>query len=176
MDATYLWTGWSPIVHTLLVGAGGYVTLVLMLRGTGLRRIAKMTTLDFVIAAAVGSTFGRAVTASEVGLVQILVALVLLVFLQWLFATARARWHWLRRALDSPPVLLYYDGAMQDSSLRHHRLTELDVQAAVRKSGHGSLASVQAVVLHEDGTLGVITGDAIGDGSSLLPYVETHDR
>src|SRR5690625_8007187 len=134
MDATYLWTGWSPIVHTLLVGAGGYVTLVLMLRGTGLRRIAKMTTLDFVIAAAVGSTFGRAVTASEVGLVQILVALVLLGFLQWLFATARARWHCLRSARDSPPVLLHSDGAMQVSSLRHRLLPDSDVQASVRTS------------------------------------------
>lgn len=174
MDISYFWAGWSPIWHTLLVGTVGYLTLVILLRGTGPRTMAKMTPLDFVIAVTLGSTFGRVVTAKEVSLAQAVVALVLLVVVQWVLAALRARWRFMRRLLDSPPALLFYDGELQPRTLRRHRLTEHDVHAAARGSGHGSLANVQAVILHQDGTLGVIAVDAMGDGSSVLPFIERH--
>ena len=176
MDLSYFWTGWSPIWHTLLIGTVGYLALVIMLRGTGPRTMAKMTPLDFVIGVTLGSAFGRVLTAVDVSLAQALVALVLLVVIQWVLAAARARWRFMRRALDSPPALLYYDGEPQPLALRQHRLTEVDIHTAARQSGHGSLADVQAVVLHQDGSLGVIARGAMGDGSSLLPFVERHRK
>lgn len=172
MDITYFWTGWTPIWHTLLVGTVGYLTLVILLRGTGPRTMAKMTPLDFVIAVTLGSAFGRVVTAVDVGLVQAITALVLLVVVQWVLATIRSRSHAMRRLLDSPPVLLYYDGQLQHKALRRHRLTEADVHTAARQSGHGSLEDLQVVILHQDGSLGVIGADSMGDGSSVLPFVE----
>lgn len=174
MDLTYFWTGWSPILHTLLVGTVGYLTLVILLRGTGPRTMAKMTPLDFVIGVTLGSAFGRVVTAVDVSLAQAVVALLLLVVVQWVLAAARARWRVMRRILDSPPALLYYNGELQHRALRQHRLTDVDVHAAARRSGHGSLADVQAVILHEDGTLGVIVYSAMDDASSVLPFVERH--
>lgn len=174
MDPTYFWTGWTPIWHTLLIGVIGYLVLVLLLRATGPRTMAKMTPLDFVIAVSLGSTFGRTITAVDVSLAQALAALVLLVAVQWLLARLRARWSFMRRLLDSPPVLLYYGGEMQTSALRKHKLTEDDVHAAARQGGQGSLANTQAVILHQDGSLGVISQSSMGDGSSLMPYVERH--
>lgn len=172
MDLSYFWTGWSPIWHTLLIGSVGYLTLVILLRGTGPRTMAKMTPLDFVIAVTLGSAFGRVVTAVEVSLAQAVLALVLLVLVQWVLAAVRSRWRFMRRLLDSPPVLLYYDGELQEKALRRHRLTELDVHTAARQSGHGSLAEIQAVILHQDGSLGVIAQSSMGDGSSVMPFIE----
>lgn len=80
----------------------------------------------------------------------------------------------MRRLLDSPPALLYDDGELQRKAMRRHRLTEVGVHTAARQSGHGSLAGIQAVILHQDGSLGVIAQDSIGDGSSVLPFVERH--
>lgn len=174
MDTSYFWTGWSPIWHTLLIGVVGYLTLVILLRGTGPRTMAKMTPLDFVIAVSLGSVFARTVTAVDVSLAQAVVALVLLVVVQWLLAAVRSRWRFMRRFLDSPPVLLYYEGELQQPALRRHRLTEIDVHAAVRQAGHGSLADIQVVILHQDGSLGVIASESMGDGSSVLPYIERH--
>ncbi len=174
MDLSYFWTGWSPIWHTLLIGTVGYLTLVILLRGTGPRTMAKMTPLDFVIGVTLGSAFGRVITAVDVSLAQAVVALLLLVVVQWVLAAARARWRFMRRLLDSPPVLLYYDGELQSDALRKHRLTDVDVHTAARQSGHGSLADIRAVVLHQDGSLGVIAPDSMGDGSSLLPFIERH--
>ena len=172
MDMSYFWTGWTAIWHTILIGTVGYLTLVILLRGTGPRTMAKMTPLDFVIAVTLGSAFGRVVTATDVGLAQVIVALGLLVAVQWVLAALRAKWPAMRRLLDSPPALLFYDGEFQSRALKRHRLTEADVHTAARQSGHGSLADIQAVVLHQDGSLGVIAAGSMGDGSSLLPYAE----
>lgn len=172
MDSTYFWAGWSPIWHTLIVGTIGYLVLVLLLRGAGPRTMASMTPLDFVIAVTLGSAFGRVLTAVKVSLVQAIAALVLLVVIQWVLAAARARWKSMRRLLDAPPVLLFYDGQVQHDALRKHRLTEGDVHTAARESGHGSLTDLTAVVLDQDGSLSVITRSSMGDGSSVLPYVE----
>lgn len=174
MDLSYFWTGWSPLWHTLLIGSVGYLTLVILLRVTGPRTMAKMTPLDFVIAVSLGSVFGRVVTAVDVSLAQAVLALILLVVVQWVLAAARSRWKFMRRLVDSPPVLLYYDGEVQPKALRQHRLTDVDIHTAARQSGHGSLANVQAVILHQDGSLGVIGLDSMGDGSSVLPFVERH--
>lgn len=172
MDPNYFWTGWSPVWHTLVIATFGYLGLVLLLRGTGPRTMARMTPLDFIIGVTIGSTFGRAITALEVSLAQALAALLLLVAVHWLLNASRVRWKPMRRLLDASPVLLYYDGQLQRKVLRRSRLSEVDVHAAARQSGYGSLADIQAVILQQDGTLGVIAKASMGDGSSVLPFVE----
>ncbi len=172
MDPNFLWTGWSPILHTLLVGTVGYLTLIILLRGTGPHTMAKMTPLDFVLGVTLGSAFGRVITAAEVSLTQAIAALVLLVAVQWVLGAARAKWRFVRGLVDSPPVLLYYDDRMQIRTLRKHRLTPDDVHAAARRSGYGSLVDIQAVIMFQDGTLGAIARDNMGDGSSVMPFVK----
>src|SRR5699024_534502 len=114
------------------------------------------------------------VTAQDVSLVQALVALVLLVTLQWVMAVCRARWKTMRRLFDAPPVLLYYAGQFQPKALRRHRLTEYDIHTAARQSGHGSLADIYAVILDQDGAFSVIGKQSIDDGSSVLHFIERH--
>ena len=64
---------------------------------------------------------------------------------------------------------------MQTRAMRSHRLLEDDVHTAVRQAGKGSLAGVAAVILQQDGTLGVIGDDDLGDASSLLPFTGRDD-
>ena len=172
MDSNFLWTGWSPILHTLLVGTVGYLTLIILLRGTGPHTMAKMTPLDFILGVTLGSAFGRVITAREVSLTQAITALVLLVSVQWVLSAARAKWKFVRGLVDSPPVLLYYNDRMQIRTLRKHRLTTDDVHAAARRSGYGSLVDIQAVILFQDGTFGTIARGAMGDGSSVMPFIK----
>ncbi|MGC0144844.1 DUF421 domain-containing protein [Pseudactinotalea sp. Z1732] len=176
MDITQFWDGWDPILHTLITIGAGYLALLLMLRISGPRTMSSMTPLDFIVAVTLGSTFGRAVTAPDVPLAQIVVALALLIFLQWLLAWFRGRSSHVRRVLDPPPALLYYHGQFQRTAMRKHQLVDDDVHIAARKSGFGSLESVGAVILQQDGDLGVISADQLGDSSSVLPFTGEPDR
>ena len=175
MDTTLLWDGWEPVVHSVVMVVCGFVALVVILRVSGPRTMAKMTPLDFIVAVTIGSAFGRTLTATEVPLAQTVLVLALLVGVQWLFAAVRARSPRVRSLLDSPPIILYYQGRMQGRALRSHRLLEEDVHTAARQSGKGSLEQVAAVILQQDGSLGVIGRDDLGDASSLLPFTGRHD-
>ena len=175
MDSTLLWDGWEPVVHSAVMVICGFVVLVLILRASGPRTMAKMTPLDFIVAVTIGAAFGRTLTATSVPLVQTVFVLALLVGLQWLFSAIRAKSPRARALLDNPPVLLYYQGRMQHRALRSHRLLEDDVHTAARQSGMGSLEQAAAVILQQDGSLGVIARDALGDSSSLLPFTGRDD-
>lgn len=167
-----IWNGWTPIVHGAVMATSGYLVLVLLLRITGPRTMSKMTPLDFVIAVTLGSAFGRTITAGTVSLVQVVWVLVLLVFLQWLLAWARARSARVRGLVDHPPVVLFEEGRPVERALRRHRLVEADLHEAARGAGHGSLDDIHTILLLREGSLGVITRDAIGDGSSVSRYAE----
>lgn len=153
----------------------GLFALIAILRVSGPRTLAKMTPLDFIVAVTIGSAFGRTLTATTVPVAQTVVVVVLLVGANWFFATLRVRSTRIRALLDNPPVLLYYRGEMQTKALRSHRLLEEDVHTAARQAGKGSLDGVAAVILQQDGSLGVIGDDALGDASSLLPYTSRSD-
>lgn len=171
MTSPLFWNGWTPLIQVTLMASVGYLALVLLLRTTGPRTMAKMTPLDFVLAVTLGSAFGRVLTAEKSTVSQLLWLLVFLIALQWILAWLRSRSTFFRRLLDHPPVVLYEDGRMRNRALRRHRLIDDDVHEAVRGSGKGSLEDVHTVLLLREGTLAVIGRDDIGDSSSVTPYV-----
>lgn len=161
------WDGWDPVARILLIGTLGYVWLVLLLRASGARTLARMTPLDFVITVTLGSAFGRVLTASEVSLVEALVTFALLVALQWVFAFGRSRWSWFARAVDTRPTLVWHDDAPVRNALARHRLNASDLDSAAREKGFGSLDAVAAIVLQPDGQWAVVGKDAIGSGTTV---------
>lgn len=169
MDITWLSGGWEYLGRLVLVGTAGYIWLVLLLKVSGSRTLARMTPFDFVITVTLGSAFGRVLTASEVGLIDAFVAFALLVALQWLFAYGRAKSQLVKRIVDVEPEVLYLDGKPVEAALHRHRFTEKDLKSAVRENGKGSLAEVRAVLLQSDGQFAVIGADQWGDGSALPP-------
>ncbi|GAB3181729.1 hypothetical protein GCM10027060_13230 [Nesterenkonia halophila] len=169
------WNGWDPAVHTVVMVLVGYFALTVMIRISGPRTMAQMTPLDFVIAVTIGSTFGGSVISANVPVVQAVLALAMLILIQWLLAWVRRRSPRLRRIVDAPPVLVYYQGEFQPRAMRRHQLVEDDIHTAARKAGGGSLAGVSAVILQQDGALGVIHEERLDDASSINPFVQRLD-
>ena len=64
MDTTLFWDGWEPVVHSAVMVICGFVVLVLILRVSGPRTMAKMTPLDFIVAVTIGAacTIGHRAT------------------------------------------------------------------------------------------------------------------
>lgn len=166
-DVTFFWGGWEPLVRILLVTTLGYLWLVALISRLGQRALATMTPLDFVITVTLGSAFGRVITAKEVAVAEIVVAFSVLLALQWLAASGRARGLRAGRYFDAEPALLYHRGAVVEEAMRRHRLTEKDLIGAVRKEGKGSLGEVEVIVLEPSGDFSVIGPDELGDASAV---------
>lgn len=148
--------GSSGIWRTLLFGTVAYVALVLMLRLTGKRTLSKMNAFDLVVTVALGSTLAAVLLDSSVPLVDGLVALGLLVALQFVITWASVRSGAVRKVVKSEPTLLAMDGDYLRAAMRRERVTQDEIDAALRSEGFDDLASVRCVVLETNGKLSVI--------------------
>lgn len=89
-EVVYFFDSWSTVVRVAVVGALMYLAVVALLRLTGSRTLASLNVFDFIVTVAIGSAFGRALTAKSVGLVEAVVAFAVLVALQYLFSALLA--------------------------------------------------------------------------------------
>lgn len=158
---------WSDIVRVLAVGSAAYLTLVLILRVSGKRTLAKLNAFDLVVTVAFGSTLATILLSKDVSWAEGVVALGALTALQFLVATATFHVPGARSLVTSRPTLLLREGVVLEDALRSQRVSYPEVCQAVRSSGSGDLSSVAAVVLETDGSLSVIGAEARGNGSAL---------
>lgn len=169
-DAAFYFSGWEPLVRIVIVGTAMYVALVLFLRISGSRTLSSMNVFDFVVTVAIGSAFGRALTAQTVALSEAVVAFALLVALQYAVTWVRVRWSFFGRVITNAPTLLYFRDEFIDDELRRQRVAKDEIRSAVRKKQFGSLEAVDAVVLESSGKFSVI--ESIEDGSAFGDKLE----
>ncbi len=170
-DITFYFAGWTPIVRIIIVGVAMYVALVIFLRISGSRTLSSMNVFDFIVTVAIGSVFGRALTAKSVALAEAIVAFGLLIALQYTVTWLQIRIPYFRRIVTNPPVLLYFNGEVVDEAMRRQRVATSELQTAVRKEQFDSLDEVEAVVLESSGEFSVI--ESVSDNTA---FGETLDQ
>ncbi|TWJ21336.1 uncharacterized membrane protein YcaP (DUF421 family) [Micromonospora endolithica] len=157
----------EDLLRLLVVAAIVYPALVLILRLSGKRTLSKLNAFDFVVTVALGSTLATILLSRDVSLVEGILALTLLVALQYAVALVAVRWPAAQRLLKSRPTMLLRDGRLRRDAMRRARVAESEIRQAARSSGAGDLSELAAVVLESDGSLSVIQRSKLGDGSSL---------
>ena len=164
--------GWFALLRTALVGILAYAALILSLRVSGKRTLSKMNAFDLVVTVSLGSTLATITLSADVSLIQGVLALALLIGLQFAITWSSFRWRWIRRLVTGEPTLLFYRGNYLQAALRKERMTEEEVRAAVRADGVAAMEEVEAVVLETDGSFSVIPSNE-SERSSSLAGVET---
>ena len=167
---------WTGLARVALVGLPAYATLVLALRLSGKRTLAKMNAFDLVVTVALGSTLATILLTSNVALAEGIVAMAVLVAAQFAVAWAAVRSPRIRRAVKSTPTLLARHGRLDEDAMREQRVTRSEILQAVRSAGSGGLDQVAAVVLETDGSLSVITTGKAGDSTALSDVTDVPRR
>ena len=165
-------SGWSTLVRTLVIGVLAYINLIVLLRISGRRTLSKMNAFDLIVTVALGSTFATILLNRSVSLAEGTLALALLIGLQYLVTWTSVRVGWVRKLVTGEPALLFYQGQMLGGAMRKARVTEEEVQSAVRTSGIAALDEVEAVILETDGSFSVVKKGS-GDNRSTLAGVIT---
>ena len=159
--------GWYGLIRVALVGASAYAALLLMLRASGKRTLSKMNAFDFVVTIALGSTLASVLLSKDVPLAEGVLALALLISLQYLITWMSVRSSLVDRIVKSDPVLLLHRGKFLSGPMREARVTEGEILAAVRNHGQSEVGGVEAVVLETDGSFSVIAHAEGGAASAL---------
>ena len=166
-----LFDGWDPLFRTVMIGVLAYVSLIALLRVTGKRTLSKMNAFDFVVTVALGSTLATILLNKDVTLAQGMLAMAMLVGLQFAITWSSVRVRWVRGLVTGEPSLLLLRGRFLDDAMRRTRVSEDEVRAAVRSAGITQLEETGAVVLETDGSFSVIESKT-DSALSTLPGVE----
>ena len=172
----FFFNEWQGLFRTLIVGVLAYITLVLFLRFSGKRTLSKMNAFDLIVTVALGSTLATVLLSKDVALAEGALAFAVLIGLQFLVTWASVRARWVRQVVTGEPVMLLHRGEFLKSALRKTRVTEDEIQAAVRGAGTKSLIDLEAVVLETDGSFSVIGRSQGSDFSSMQDVRDLREK
>ncbi len=155
------------VLRVIIMGALAYVALITILRASGKRTLAKMNAFDLVVTVALGSTLATILLSKDVALAEGIAALLVLVLLQYAIAAMSVRWRWVAELAKSDARILLRDGVIDKTACQDERVTEVEVQSAVRSAGYGDLADIAAVVIETDGSFSIIPQAQAGARSAF---------
>jgi uncharacterized membrane protein YcaP (DUF421 family) len=159
---------WAALGRVLAIGPLAYVALVLLLRISGKRTLTKLNAFDLVVTVALGSTLATILLSKSVSLAEGVLALALLIALQFAITWTSVRSERIQRFVKAEPTLLLHRGHFLDAAMRAQRVTREEVLAVLRGSGQAEPGKVVAVVLETDGSFSVLSdapSPAAGQGT-----------
>lgn len=156
MTTEDVFNGWSGLARVLLTGTAAYAFLVLALRSSGKRTLTKLNAFDLIVTVALGSTLASILTSKSLALAEGLLALALLVILQFVVTFLAVRWPAFDGLIKSEPSVLLRDGRRIESVMKRERITEDELKSAVRKKGGQELTEAEVILLETDGSLTAI--------------------
>ncbi len=159
---------WFGIFRVVVISALAYFSLIAILRISGERTLSKWNAFDFIVTIALGSTLATVIISKDVVFAEGVLALLMLVALQFAITWSSVRLRSVRKTVKGEPQLLLLRGNMIKEALRKARVTESEVFAAVRSNGKASLVDDgEAVVLETDGTFSVVCRSGAAEPSAL---------
>jgi uncharacterized membrane protein YcaP (DUF421 family) len=170
-----LFDGWSGLARVVVAGVSAYVILVMLLRISGKRTLTKLNAFDLVITVALGSTLATVLLSKSVALAEGVLALGLLVWMQYAITWLSVRAPRFQALIKAEPALLLHRGRFLDRAMRRERVTREEVLAAARASGAPDPERLAAVVLETDGSISIIS-EAAPEAAGSLANVARFDH
>jgi len=155
------------LLRVIVAGTLAYAGCILVMRLSGNRTLSKLNSLDLVITVAFGATLSSIVISSGIALAEGLLAIALLVLLQFIITWLSVRSSAVNSAIKTAPTLLLSNGHMIAGAMRKVRITSDQTRSAVCQKGMGGLDQVAAVIPETDSSLPIIPAEKLGSGSVL---------
>lgn len=146
---------WAGLIRTVVVGVLAYFGLILLVRISGKRTLSKMNAFDFIVTVALGSTLATLVLSKDIALAEGMLAIAMLIFLQFIITWLSVRSKTVSRLVKAEPRLLYYQGEFLWNAMKTERVNQGEVLQAMRSQGINH-EDVEAVVLETDGSFSVV--------------------
>ncbi len=157
----------SSLLRVLVTGILAYVLLVGFLRLSGKRTLSQLNAFDFVVTVAFGSTLASTILNKDIGIVEGLTALFLLIALQFIVARLSAVSPWFKGFVKSRPHLLFYQDRYLEEAMKQERVNKDEILQAARSQGIACMEQVEGVVLETNGNMSVLTKGEPGENSTL---------
>lgn len=144
-------------MESVLRGAAIYVFLLVIMRVSGKRSFAEITTFDFVLLLVIGETTQQALLSEDFSMTNAFIVIVTLVIMDVGLSLWKQRSAKLALAIESQPLVLLTDGRPLTERMNQERVDVEDILAAARMT-HGleRLDQIKYAVLERNGGISII--------------------
>ena len=151
---------WARVIAATVLT---YAYVIVLLRVSGKRTVASLTTFDWILNVAVGSLVAVAMTSPD-KFWETNLSILVVVILQYIVAKLAFHSDAFSKALTAEPTLLVHQGRMLGDAMRRVRVNEDEIASALRQAGITDLADAGAVVMETGGTLCVVKSKTVSEG------------
>lgn len=144
-------------METILRALAVYFTLLVVLRLSGKRSLAQITTFDFVLVLIIGQTTQQALIGDDYSITTALLLILTLVSVDLVLSLLQLRLPRLDRWLDGTPLVILEEGRLLRDRMRQSRVDEGEILMAAReRHGLQRLDEIQYAVLERSGGISII--------------------
>lgn len=134
-----------------------YLFVLVLLRLTGKRTLAQITTFDFVLLLIISEATQQALIGEDNSMINSAIVVATLVGLNVLMSLLKQRWPWVDRLLDDVPIVIVENGKPLKDRMDKVRVDEDDVLDAARQiHGLERMDQIRHAILERDGQISII--------------------
>ena len=134
-----------------------YLFLLLLLRLTGKRTLAQITSFDFVLLLTISEATQQALIGEDNSMISGAIMVATLIGLNYTMSLLKQRSKWFGRLLDDIPLVIVADGKPLKDRMHKARVDEDDVLDAAREScGLEHMDQIRHAILERDGQISII--------------------
>jgi uncharacterized membrane protein YcaP (DUF421 family) len=142
---------WELIVRGVVV----YVFLIALLRATGKRQVGQLAPFDLVLLLVLSNALQNSINAGDNSIIGGMISAVTLVALNWLVGYATFKNKKIERFIEGVPHVLIHNGHVYRDVLQREKITQSELDAALRSAGCASIHDVLFAVLENNGQISV---------------------
>lgn len=131
-----------------------YGVLLLLMRATGKRTVGQFTPFDLLVVMLVSEAAGPSMTGDDRSIWGGLLVCLILIALNTLVGVVTARSRVAEKLLEGEAVLLGRDGVIFDATRKKHRVSQNDVEQALREADC-DLHELRYAFLEADGSVSI---------------------
>jgi uncharacterized membrane protein YcaP (DUF421 family) len=151
---------WEFIVRALVV----YVFLIGLLRVTGRRQVGQLAPFDLVLLLVLSNAVQNSMNGGDNSVLGGVLSATTLVAANWLLGYLTYRSKSVQRAIEGRPEVIVHNGHVYRDIMEREKLTQSELDAALRQAGCGSVNDVHFAVLENNGQISVRVRTDVGGG------------
>lgn len=152
------------LLRTLIL----YIVIMVAMRIMGKRQVGDMQPSDLVVSLLISEIAAMPIDNIDRPIVNGIIAVFLLVFLETALACISLKSGKLRRAVNGAPVIIINRGKVDRSALKRLRITTDELLEALRGQGIFDISTVQYAIIEPNGQLSVLEKSG---GSLAVPVI-----
>jgi uncharacterized membrane protein YcaP (DUF421 family) len=149
----------KSLFESFLRGSAVYFTVLVLVRIVPKRQVGSVGLTDVLLLVLLSECVSQALNNNSPSVLNGAVAVLALLFWNFILDWLAFRWPWFRNVLEPQPVQLVRDGQVLAKNMNRERLAEDELLTQLRQKGFDSLERVKSVYLESEGKVSVVPAD-----------------